>query len=62
MIPQISSSQSLTDRLNCKIKTFSNIDKYGRVDSYFDVYDWSNDDGYNSFGEWVEKAAKEAGR
>ena len=34
----------------------------GRVDSYFDVYDWSNDDGYNSFGEWVEKAAKEAGR
>ena len=26
------------------------------------TYDWVNDDGYNNFGDWVEKAAKKAGR
>jgi hypothetical protein len=25
------------------------------------VYDWVDDDGYNKFGNWVEKAAKQAG-
>lgn len=34
----------------------------GQLHSYFDVYDWIIDDGYNSFGEWVERAAREAGR
>lgn len=26
------------------------------------VYDWVNDDGYNNMGDWIEKAAKSAGR
>jgi len=26
------------------------------------VYDWVNDDGYNNMGNWIEKAAKSAGR
>ena len=28
----------------------------------YPIYDWVNDDGYNNFGEWIEKAAKKAGR
>lgn len=34
----------------------------GQLHQYFDVYDWCSDRGYYLFGEWVEKAAKEAGR
>ena len=26
------------------------------------IYDYVNDDGYNNMGDWIEKAAKEAGR
>ena len=32
------------------------------LDSLFAVYDWVNDDGYNNFGKWVDKAAKQANR
>lgn len=28
----------------------------------FPTYDWVDDDGYNNIGDWVEKAAKKAGR
>lgn len=28
----------------------------------YPTYDWVNDDGYNNFGTWVERAAKNAGR
>jgi len=28
----------------------------------YPTYDWVDDDGYNNFGKWVEKAAKAAGR
>lgn len=30
--------------------------------SLYPVYDWVNDDGYNNFAEWIEAAAKKAGR
>lgn len=30
--------------------------------SSYKVYDWINDDGYNNLGDWVESAAKDAGR
>jgi len=26
------------------------------------VYDWVNDDGYHNMGDWIEKAAKRAGK
>ncbi len=29
---------------------------------HYPTYDWINDDGYNKLGEWVEKAAKKAGK
>ena len=28
----------------------------------FPTYDWVDDDGYNKIGDWIEKAAKAAGR
>lgn len=30
--------------------------------SMYSTYDWVNDDGYENFGDWVEKAARDAGR
>jgi hypothetical protein len=35
--------------------------KAGKVIEY-QTYDWSDDDGYNNMGEWIETAAKAAGR
>lgn len=28
----------------------------------YPVYDWVKDDGYNNMGDWIEKAAKDAGK
>ena len=28
----------------------------------YETYDWVNDDGYNNMGDWIEKAASNAGR
>lgn len=41
------------------------IDQDGKkvyLSEIYPTYDWVNDDGYNNFGNWVEKAAKKAGR
>lgn len=38
---------------NNKKKYFSEI---------YPTYDWDNDGGYNNIGDWIEKAAKDAGR
>ncbi|MDL1988869.1 MAG: TIR domain-containing protein [Deltaproteobacteria bacterium] len=35
--------------------------KGGNVVTY-PVYDWVNDDGYKNMGDWIEKAAKAAGK
>lgn len=32
------------------------------LSSLFSVYDWVDDNGYKNFGNWVEAAAKQAGR
>ena len=34
----------------------------GQIPKGYDFYLWNNDDGYNKMGDWIEKAAKEAGR
>jgi hypothetical protein len=36
-------------------------DSDGNVVKY-PTYDWVNDDGYNKMGDWIETAAKKAGR
>tara|TARA_R110002124_G_scaffold31971_1_gene108083 strand:+ start:51 stop:659 length:609 start_codon:yes stop_codon:yes gene_type:complete len=33
-----------------------------RLDGIFRVYDWVNDDGFNNFDTWVERAARQAGK
>ena len=32
------------------------------LNSIFSVYDWTDHDGYNNFANWVETAAKQAGK
>jgi len=34
----------------------------GKIPEGYPFYLWSNDDGYNNMGDWIEKAAKDAGR
>jgi hypothetical protein len=41
------------------------IERDGRkvlLSDIYDTYDWVNDDGYHKIGEWIEAAAKKAGR
>ncbi|OGR37657.1 MAG: TIR-like domain-containing protein [Elusimicrobia bacterium GWA2_64_40] len=33
-----------------------------RLSSIYTTYDWVDDDGYNNLGDWIEKAAKDAGK
>ena len=37
-------------------------ERCGRIPNGYPFYLWNNDDGYNNMGEWIEKAAKAAGR
>lgn len=32
------------------------------LSSIYKTYDWVDDDGYNNMGDWIEKAAKSAGK
>ena len=34
----------------------------GKIPKGYDFYLWNNDDGYHKMGDWIEKAAKDAGR
>lgn len=43
------------------IFTSSNDDKKYFFER-FSTYDWVNDDGYNKMGDWIEAAAKKAGK
>lgn len=47
-----------------KIKDFNGetSERCGKIPAGYDFYLWNNDDGYNNLGDWVEKAAKDAGR
>jgi hypothetical protein len=37
-------------------------ERCGRIPDGYDFYYWNNDDGYHKMGDWIEKAAKDAGR
>lgn len=37
-------------------------DRCGEIPSGYDFYLWFSDDGYKNMGDWIEKAAKDAGR
>lgn len=48
---------------NCSIKFDEEYwDKNYRFSELYELYDWIKDDGYNNLGNWIEKAAKQAGR
>ena len=37
-------------------------EKCGMIPKGYGFYLWNNDDGYHKMGDWIEKAAKEAGK
>lgn len=37
-------------------------DRCGQIPIGYDFYLWNNDDGYNNMGDWIETAAKLAGK
>ncbi len=37
-------------------------DSCGKIPKGYDFYLWNNDEGYKNMGDWIEKAAKDAGR
>lgn len=37
-------------------------ERCGIIPEGYSFYLWNNDDGYHNMGDWIEKAAKEAGR
>ena len=47
-----------------KIKDFSGntSERCGQLPTGYPFYLWNNDDGYKNMGDWIEKAAKAAGR
>ena len=54
-----------SDRKGLNPFDFLYIYRYGRKTSYSEIYptyDWVNDNGYHNFGQWVEKAARAAGK
>ena len=37
-------------------------ERCGQIPEGYSFYLWNNDDGYHNMGDWIEKAAREAGR
>jgi len=37
-------------------------ERCGKIPEGYKFYLWNNDDGYKNMGDWIEKAAKDAGR
>ena len=37
-------------------------DRCGKIPNGYNFYLWNNDEGYKNMGDWIEKAAKDAGR
>ena len=37
-------------------------ERCGKIPKGYEFYLWNNDDGYHKMGDWIEKAAKNAGR
>jgi hypothetical protein len=47
-----------------KIKDFNGntTERCGRLPAGYSFYLWNNDNGYENIGDWIEKAAKDAGK
>jgi MTH538 TIR-like domain (DUF1863) len=47
-----------------KIKDFNGdtTERCGEIPNGYKFYLWNNDDGYNNMGDWIEEAARDAGK
>lgn len=47
-----------------KIKDFdgNTSERCGKIPAGYSFYLWNKDDGYNNMGDWIEEAAKDAGK
>ena len=64
-IHNIQDKDGYTDRKGENPFGYFYIEQDGKkvyLSEIYPTYDWVNDDGYNNFGDWVEKAARKAGR
>lgn len=50
------------DISNIKDLQGNTSDRCGKIPKNYDFYLWNNDKGYENMGDWIEKAAKDAGR
>lgn len=60
--PYISNKNSNTLYFDNAQHRASTWGKFFKLSDLFPTYCWENDDGYNNFSNWVEKAVKQAGR
>jgi hypothetical protein len=61
-IHNIKDSEKRTDTKGANpFNSYTFKDSEGRVITY-PTYDWVSDDGYNKIGDWIETAAKKAGK
>jgi len=64
-IHNMKDSNGRTDSKGANPLTNWHIERDGKKSLLSDIYptyDWVNDDGYNKIGDWIEAAAKKAGR
>lgn len=64
-IHKIANQQGLTDLQGRNPLDDWTIKQNGqsvKLSSMYPTYDWNTSNGYNNFADWVEKAAKQAGR
>lgn len=64
-IHNIRDQNSYTDKKGNNPFDYIYIEQDGKkvyLSEIYPTYDWVSDDGYNNFGDWVEKAAQKAGR
>ncbi|HKZ93692.1 MAG TPA: TIR domain-containing protein [Candidatus Bathyarchaeia archaeon] len=64
-IHNVKDQNSLTDTKGSNPFDNRYIEQNGQktyLSQLYPTYDWVNDNGYDNFGDWVEKAAQKAGR
>lgn len=60
-LPQINNKKSNTIFFKDSL-FYTDYGKSFRFSYFFQTHCWINDDGYNNMSQWIEKAAKQAGR
>ena len=64
-IQNMKDSNSKTDSKGINPLSNWHVERDGKkllLSDIYPTYDWVNDDGYNKLGDWIEAAAKKAGK